>query len=110
MTLTQPQNLQALATANSRRMYRAALKRQLRTKDATDARRCVAAFLRAKDPDLAGMKAIKLIGACPYIGERRAARIMARVGVPEHKLIGDLTERQRLALAAMLDSSRSEAA
>jgi len=35
---------------------------------------------------------------------------MARVGVPEHKLIGDLTERQRLALAAMLDSSRSEAA
>jgi hypothetical protein len=43
-------------------------------------------------------------------GRARCRRILVSLGVPENKQIGTLTQRQRLALAAVLGAKRAPAA
>jgi hypothetical protein len=93
------QHLRALREANRVRLARAEMKRQ------------VAA---------GGLDAAEVILSCPWQahsmsisdllmsqkrwGRARCRRLLLSIGVPENKAIGTLTERQRAALAAMLDS------
>ena len=71
-------------------------------------RRLAASELRAADVllapprEAAGMEIVAVLGSQRGWGPRRSQRFLARLGIPERKPIGSLTDRQRLALAAQL--------
>ena len=71
-------------------------------------RRLAASELRAADVllappgEAARMEIVAVLGSQRGWGPRRSQRFLARLGIPERKPIGSLTDRQRLALAAQL--------
>jgi len=92
-----PQHLRALERANRVRLARAALKRKVAAGDLT------AAEVILSSPWQADSMAIsELLMSQRRWGRTRCRRVLTSLGVPENKRIGTLTQRQRIALAAML--------
>lgn len=94
------QPLRALELANQVRLARAALKRRVR-----DGQVSVAQVVEASPWETYSMPIGELLRSQQRWGEKRARRALLPIGVPENKPIGQLTERQRLALVAALDRS-----
>jgi hypothetical protein len=91
------QHLRALEYANRVRLARARMKRKI-----------AAGELRAADVILSSpwqahsMSVSDLLMSQKRWGRTRCRRLLVSLGVPENKQIGTLTERQRLALSAVL--------
>ena len=101
------QHMQALQRANNVRLYRAGIKRKLRSYPTrTESRRAAAELMLIEDPALDGMRVHDLLASCTRTGKITANKIMSRAAIPEAKLIGYLTPRQRELLAAMLGARR----
>ena len=100
-----PQHLQALEHANRVRLARAELKRQVA------AGKVMVADVVVESPWQArSMEVSELLMSQKRWGRERCRRLLLSIGVPENKAIGKLTERQRLALAAVLSGTRPAAA
>jgi hypothetical protein len=87
----------ALEGANRVRVARAELKRQLRGGE-VNAAETILRNSHATDT----MTVTDLLSSQRGWGPIRAAKILRSVSLSEHKVLGSLTERQRLMLAAVL--------
>ena len=92
-----PQHLQALERANTVRLARAELKRQVA------AGKVAAADVIVDCPwEAESMRVSDLITSQRRWGRTRCRRLLQAIPVPEQKTIGSLTDRQRQALADQL--------
>jgi len=92
-----PQHLQALERANTVRLARAELKRQVA------AGKVAAADVILDCPwEAESMSVSDLITSQRRWGRTRCRRLLQAIPVPEQKTIGSLTDRQRQALAEQL--------
>ncbi len=104
-TGAEQQHLRALEYANRVRLARARMKRKI-----------AAGELSAADVVLTGpwqahsMSVSDLLMSQKRWGRTRCRRLLVSLGVPENTQIGTLTERQRLALAAVLTAKCATAA
>ena len=100
----QVQHLQALEYANRVRLARAEMKRRI-----------AAGELLASEVILSGpwqahsMSISDLLMSQKRWGRARCRRLLVSLSVPENKQVGTLTERQRLALAAVLTAKNASA-
>lgn len=93
-----PQHLRALARANEVRLARAELKRQVLADQVS------AADVILECPwEAESMTVADLLMAQRRWGHTRCRTFLARVPLSETKTIGSMTERQRVAVAAMLE-------
>lgn len=92
------QRLRALERANDVRTRRARLKRDI------GACRVTAASVLAESPDwVASMWVVDLLLAAPRCGKAKAHAAMRRAGVSPRVTVGELSDRQRMVLAAALE-------
>jgi hypothetical protein len=98
-----PQCLAALERANDVRHARAQLKRRVRAGGLAAAEVVLASPWQTRT-----MSVGELLMSQRGWGQVRARRLLLSLAVPENKQIGTLTERQRLAIAAVL-SGRAQA-
>jgi hypothetical protein len=99
----EPQHLRALEHANRVRLARAELKRRIAAGD-------------TRVPDVVldrpwvaqSMELSELLMSQKRWGRERCRRLLLALAIPENKQVGTLTERQRVALAAMLAAPPSE--
>ncbi len=96
-TASGPQHLRALGRANEVRLARAELKRRIGAGEATAAEVILECPWEARS-----MAVADLLMSQRRWGTSRCRRLLAQVPVSETKQVGALTERQRLALAALL--------
>ena len=96
------QHLQALEHANRVRLARAAMKREVAAGDLAAAEVVLTCPWQA-----ASMEISDLLMSQKRWGRARCRRLLLSIGVPENKKIGTLTERQRVALAAVLTAKGS---
>ncbi len=99
-----PQHLRALEYANRVRLARAELKRKVATREVG-----VATVILDCPWEAEGMEIGHLLMSQPRWGRARCRRLLVRLGLPENKQVGTLTERQRVALAELLEGARSRA-
>jgi hypothetical protein len=93
-----PQHLRALARANEVRLARAELKRRVGEGEIT------AASVILECPwEAASMTIADLLTSQRRWGVTRCRRLLQAVPMSENKTIGSMTERQRQALAGLLD-------
>lgn len=88
----------ALARANTIRLARAALKREIQAGEQR-----VVDVLADCPPEAQSMSLAELIGAQHRWGEARTLRVLRRAELSETKPVGHLTPRQRRALIACLE-------
>jgi hypothetical protein len=99
------QHLRALEYANRVRLARARMKRKIAAGE------LAAADVVVSCPWQAHSMAISdLLISQKRWGRTRCRRLLVSLGVPENKQIGTLTERQRLALAAVLTAKGAPSA
>ena len=96
-----PQRLAALERANDVRLARAQLKRRVRAGGLTAAEVVLTSTWQTRT-----MSVEDLLMSQRGWGRVRARRLLQSLAVPENKQIGTLTERQRLAIAAVLTARR----
>jgi len=94
-----PQHLKALERANRVRLARADLKRRIAAQEITAEEVILNCPWEAD-----GMSVSDLLMSQRRWGRARCRRLLISLGVPENKKIGTMTERQRLALAALLSA------
>jgi hypothetical protein len=92
-----PQQLRALARANQVRRARAELKRKIENGEMS-----VPEVLVACPSHAATMSISDLLMSQRWWGRTRSRRLLVSIGVPERKSVGNLTERQRTEMAALL--------
>ena len=92
-----PQCLAALERANDVRLARAQVKRRVRAGGLTAAEVVLTSTWQTRT-----MSVGELLMSQRGWGRVRARRLLLSLAVPENKQIGTLTERQRLAIAAIL--------
>lgn len=92
-----PQHMQALNHANDIRTARCALKRRLRTGEVHPAD-----VLNDQPPEAATMSVLDLLQSQHRWGRARALRLLRKAAMSETKRLGELTVRQRSALALYL--------
>lgn len=98
------QRMRALTIANDTRVRRAELKRRLRA-GVEDARP-----LLAEPPWwLKGMPVEHVLLAVPKLGPRKVTQILRRCNVVKGRTVGQLTDRQRLALTEEIDRAAGQA-
>jgi hypothetical protein len=100
----QEQHLQALEYANRVRLARARMKRRIAAGELTAAEVVLSCPWQAHS-----MSISDLLMSQKRWGRARCRRLLVSLGVPENKQIGTLTERQRLALAAVLAAKNAPA-
>lgn len=93
-----PQHLRALQRANEVRLARAELKRRVAEGELT-----VAEVILESPWEAESMAIADLLMSQRRWGHTRCRRFLAQVPLPETKTIGSLTDRQRRAVAALLD-------
>ena len=93
----QEQQLRALEFANRVRLARARMKRKVAADELSAAEVIMSCPWQAHT-----MEVSDLLMSQRRWGRTRCRRLLVSLGVPENKKIGTLTERQRLALAAVL--------
>ena len=94
-----PQHLKALERANEVRLARAAMKRQVAAGE-----RSAAEVIIDSPWEAESMSVSELLMSQRRWGRTRCRRVLLSLGLPENKQIGTMTERQRIALAAMLSA------
>ena len=99
------QHLRALEYANRVRFARARMKRKVAADELTAADVIISCPWQAHS-----MSVSDLLMSQKRWGRTRCRRLLVSLGVPENKQIGTLTERQRLALAAVLTAKRGPVA
>jgi len=92
------QHLRALDHANAVRLARAALKRRVAAGNVS-----AAEVIRTCPWEVETMAISDLLMSQRRWGRTRCRRLLLSIGVPELKAVGTLTERQRSALADMLE-------
>ena len=93
-----PQHLRALARANEVRLARAELKRQVAEGEIS------AAHVILECPwEAASMTVSDLLTSQRRWGSTRCRKLLASIPMSENKTVGSMTERQRKALAALLE-------
>lgn len=95
----QNQHLRALEYANRVRLARAQMKRQVAAGELSAADVVLSCPWQAHS-----MSISDLLMSQKRWGRTRARRLLVSLGIPENKQVGTLTERQRLALAAVLEA------
>jgi hypothetical protein len=96
-----PQSMAALELANERRLDGAALKRSLSSMARRDAERVAADLLLEPTATVSGMRLAAFLLAVPRLGTSRLRALLVHAGIESaHIKIGQLTERQRRALAS----------
>jgi hypothetical protein len=100
----QQQHLRALEYANRVRLARARMKRRVAAGELSAGEVVLTCPWQAHS-----MSISDLLMSQKRWGRARCRRLLVSLGVPENKPIGTLTERQRLALAAMLEAKSSAA-
>jgi len=98
----QQQHLRALEYANRVRLARARLKRKVAAGELSAADVIMSCPWQAHS-----MSVSDLLMSQKRWGRTRCRRLLVSLGVPENKQIGTLTERQRVALAAVLTANRA---
>jgi hypothetical protein len=93
----QEQHLRALEYANRVRLARARMKRKIGAGELSAAEVILSCPWQAHS-----MSISDLLMSQKRWGRTRCRRLLVSLGVPENKQVGTLTERQRLALAAVL--------
>ena len=93
-----PQHLQALQRANAVRLARAELKRKVAEGDVSAAEVILSSPWEAES-----MAVSDLLTSQRRWGSTRCRKFLQCVPIPENKPIGTLTDRQRRALAQLLD-------
>jgi hypothetical protein len=101
----QEQHLRALEYANRVRLARARMKRKIAGGELSAADVVLSCPWQAHS-----MSIDELLMSQRRWGRARCKRLLNSLGVPENKQIGTLTERQRLALAAMLTARAASVA
>jgi hypothetical protein len=91
------QRKKALGKANEVRTKRAALKKQLKTRQTT-----LVDVLVAPPEWLATMKIVDLLLAVPKIGRTKANKALAQLRISPSKTVGGMSNRQRAELLARL--------
>ena len=99
------QHLRALQEANRVRLARAEMKREIAA-----GRRAAEEVILSCPWQAHSMSISDLLMSQKRWGRARCRRLLMSIGVPENKQVGTLTERQRVALAAVLSSKSAEAA
>ncbi len=102
MEIRVPQHMQSLERANDVRCRRAALKRSI-----AEGRTDVSEVLLAAPSIVAKMSLRELLMSQKGWGRVRAGRFLRSAGLTEIETFGNLTERQRHSLAALLTKDRS---
>jgi hypothetical protein len=97
-TQAAPQHMRALEQANRVRLARAELKRQV-----ADGEVEVAEIVRECPWEAESMAIAELLMSQHRWGRQRCRRFLAAIPMSETKTVGKMTERQREALAALLD-------
>jgi hypothetical protein len=93
-----PQHLRALARANEVRLARAELKRQVADGEIS------AAHVILECPwEAASMTVSDLLTSQRRWGSTRCRKLLASIPMSENKAVGSMTERQRQALAGLLE-------
>ena len=93
-----PQHLRALARANEVRLARAELKRQVAEGEIT------AAHVILECPwEAASMTVSDLLTSQRRWGSTRCRKLLQSIPMSENKTVGSMTERQRTALASLLE-------
>src|SRR5215210_4451233 len=100
----QEQHLQALEYANRVRLARARMKRRIAAGELLASEVILSCPWQAHS-----MSVSDLLMSQKRWGRARCRRLLVSLGVPENKQIGTLTERQRLALAAVLTAKNAPA-
>jgi hypothetical protein len=100
----QEQHLRALEYANRVRLARARMKRRVAAGELSAAEVILSCPWQAHS-----MSISDLLMAQKRWGRARCRRLLVSLGVPENKQVGTLTERQRLALAAVLTAKNAPA-
>ena len=100
----QEQHLQALEYANRVRLARARMKRRIAAGELSAAEVILSCPWQAHS-----MSISDLLMSQKRWGRARCRRLLVSLGVPENKQVGTLTERQRLALAAVLAAKNAPA-
>ncbi len=96
----QDQHLRALEHANRVRLARADMKRRIAAGE------LAAADVILNCPwEADNMSVSDILMSQKRWGRARCRRLLMSIGIPENKCVGTLTERQRLALSAMLAST-----
>jgi len=98
-----PQHLRALQRANEVRLARAELKRRIGAGE-----RSVAEVVLATPWEAESMTISDLLTAQRRWGHTRCRRFLQAVPMSETKTIGSMTDRQRKAIASMLDHASAE--
>src|SRR6478672_7689024 len=99
----EPQHLRALEHANRVRLARAELKRRIAAGDVRVPDVVIDSPWEARSMELSG-----LLMSQKRWGRERCRRLLLALGMPENKQLGTLTERQRAAVAGMLEAAPSE--
>jgi hypothetical protein len=98
-----PQHLLALERANAVRLARADLKRRVASGEVS------AAEVILESPwEAESMTVADLLGSQRRWGSTRCRRFLQAVPMTEAKTVGSMTERQRLAVAEMLDQQGAQ--
>jgi len=92
-----PQHLRALEQANRVRLVRAELKRQIAAQELSAAELVISCPHEAH-----GMSISDVLMSQRRWGRARCRRLLLSLHLPENKQLGTLTERQKLALAALI--------
>jgi hypothetical protein len=100
----QEQHLQALKYANRVRLARARMKRRIAAGELSAAEVILSCPWQAHS-----MSISDLLMSQKRWGRARCRRMLVSLGVPENKQVGTLTERQRLALGAVLTAKNAPA-
>jgi hypothetical protein len=100
----QEQHLRALEYANRVRLARARMKHQIGAGELSAAEVVLSCPWQAHS-----MSISDLLMSQKRWGRTRCRRLLVSLGVPENKQVGTLTERQRLALAAVLTAKNTPA-
>jgi hypothetical protein len=98
------QHLRALEYANRVRLARARMKRKIAAGELSAAEVVMTCPWQAHS-----MSISDLLMSQKRWGRTRCRRLLVSLGVPENKQVGTLTERQRLALAAVLTAKNASA-
>jgi hypothetical protein len=98
----QEQHLRALEYANRVRLARARMKRMIGAGELSAAEVILSCPWQAHS-----MSISDLLMSQKRWGRTRCRRLLVSLGVPENKQVGTLTERQRLALAAVLTAKNT---
>lgn len=96
--------MMALERANRIRLARARLKRQIAAGETS-----VVDVLLDPCEEVEGMEIADLLASQKRWGATRCAKFLESIGLPETKTVRTLTDRQRTAVAAVLQSRRPNA-